>query len=475
MTKHFTKAGLMLALLLISGTVSAAVYWNVAVFIWTGTAVLVTAAAMAGAAPILVAGTLATGAVAGVIGIYWDNPTAPTNLNGTVSSKGMSIILKAEQPLVTPAGWTAGTLQNEFEPTPPESKPPTQPFGATVQQFYDVATNQYVCSGTLSPPSQCRYTGDTLNQLKAAIAVDGFKNYPYAIAVEIEGADSMNPAFELSHTMVYDSGGGNISQLYTPQKIQQKPQCEAGYSLKTFVHPDSGQTLPDYNNVGCQLTNPNAVKKPKDDVCETRVKLGTFANAKNDPDCTNNLITGSGTNQLQAITPSKAIYAVTSAQGDVTIYEKFYDTATNKTVTNIASIGSSAEVQYLQTVNALGNSVTVNPISNGSGTGSGSGTEGGATDGKLDEIFDSDGAIGDKTSLPIPDSTLNPFGESFSPLKAFTVPTQAGECPTGQFELFGDTHSFDAQCTLFEEQKPKIQLAMTFVWSILGMVIVLKA
>jgi hypothetical protein len=237
---------------------------------------------------------------------------------------------------------------------------------------------------------------------------------------------------------------------------------------------DIGYTLT--NNV-CNLIDAALVEKPSDDVCEVSIKVGVFVKSPKDPDCSNTNIRGLGTNQLEAVTPAKSVYLVTSATGEVTVYEKKFNAETNSTVTNIGNFSSSGDVNYLQTVNSLGNTVAVNPLggtgSGGTGTGS---AEGSALDASLnvkaggDESVAGSNAIAGGTS-----ETFSNVDSVFSSLRSFSVPVVHGTCATATFEVFNKTYSFSAMCNLFESNSLAIQNAMTLVYIISALFIVLGA
>lgn len=87
---------------------------------------------------------------------------------------------------------------------------------------------------------------------------------------------------------------------------------------------------------------------------------------------------------------------------------------------------------------------------------------------KLDEIPD------DTSDLVKPDLT-NPLIDYFNPLRSWTVPSQGGQCPSGSFDWNGQNYSFDAMCTLFENNLTLIQGSMTVFYVILALLIVLGA
>ena len=438
----------------------SAVYWNVAAYIWTGTAIVVTGLTMAAAAPIVVSGALAVGAVAGVLGIYWDDASPPTLSSGSTASRGLSVVLDPNTPLVAPSGWTEANPNSiasnaNLEPSPPQ------------------ITEERVGYGYFKIEGTTYQTNDWSEIYTQMLDLLSLEMGSWTVGVTDANARFNNE----THVFEYDRITSTVEVREAFRDVQFYSSAD---SVNTFKSPacPSGYT-PTYNqNVQtCNLTDEAQVQKPADDVCEVRVKTGKFTKMRNDPDCNNTAMTGIGSTQVIATTPEKAIYLVTSASNDVSVYEKFYNATTNKTTTNIASVAASGTVNYLQTVSALGNQVGVNPgvidASNGNdGSGSGS-TEGAATDGKLDEIF-ANGTISDKSTSDNPD-TGNGFADFFNPLKSFSVTAQSGQCPTTDLELFDQTYSLDLHCTIFNEHKPTIQSASTLAYLIAALFIVLSA
>lgn len=77
------------------------------------------------------------------------------------------------------------------------------------------------------------------------------------------------------------------------------------------------------------------------------------------------------------------------------------------------------------------------------------------------------------SDLPPIDNT--PFINYFNPLRAWSMPVVAGTCPFGSFVWNGHTYSFDSGCTLFNNNLGIIRGAMSVVYSIVALFIVLSA
>lgn len=60
-------------------------------------------------------------------------------------------------------------------------------------------------------------------------------------------------------------------------------------------------------------------------------------------------------------------------------------------------------------------------------------------------------------------------------LRNFVMPSQAGECPKPEFAVFEKTYTMQAHCDLFEQNRSILQLAMVALYSLLAIVIILRA
>jgi hypothetical protein len=76
---------------------------------------------------------------------------------------------------------------------------------------------------------------------------------------------------------------------------------------------------------------------------------------------------------------------------------------------------------------------------------------------------------------PTPAEILAPILNLMPALKNFTPNTQAGTCPTLSFQIFGNTVTSSAHCTLIESNKSIMQAAMSFAWAVMAMFIILSA
>lgn len=69
----------------------------------------------------------------------------------------------------------------------------------------------------------------------------------------------------------------------------------------------------------------------------------------------------------------------------------------------------------------------------------------------------------------------NPLSDYFNPLRAWSMPSVGGTCPFGGFDWNNTHYSFDAGCTLFNDNLTIIRGAMNVVYSLAALFIVLGA
>lgn len=77
--------------------------------------------------------------------------------------------------------------------------------------------------------------------------------------------------------------------------------------------------------------------------------------------------------------------------------------------------------------------------------------------------------------VPTADAILAPIKALMPSLKSFVVPGHSSTCPVASFEAFDQAVVIDAQCDLFETIRPTLYAVMAFVWVGLGAIIVLRA
>lgn len=76
---------------------------------------------------------------------------------------------------------------------------------------------------------------------------------------------------------------------------------------------------------------------------------------------------------------------------------------------------------------------------------------------------------------PTAEMILSPILNLMPDLRAFSVPSVQGSCPMPTFTIFDREHRWEAHCTLMEENRALLEMAMLLVWSIAAVFIVLRA
>lgn len=415
----------------------AALQWKVGAFLGTFASGVAIAFGLAGAAPIVVAGTLAVGVHAAVIGLYWDDINPP-QIGGGSASLGLSIVIDANTPFITPPGWTTATI-GQKEPLPPNTEPYNEQFYVNIATF--AQSNNQIQNIQYYPTY-----ADALTALESV----------YFIAT----TNTQNPSntiFTGHHLDNPDQTSNN-----TGTNIQRTRTCPTGYGI-------------DNNNAGnnCIITDSTLVSKPIDDVCEVAVFGGTLNASPNDPDCDITAAIGLGSSTVTVATPNKAVYVATSANGSVTVYEKTYNSSNNTTSLSTANFNPSSDLDFIQTANSLGNNVGINPVNGGTGVGAGTGD---AKDSSLNVVDGGDEPIGNPYSstggVTAPENGIQ---TSLNPFKNWTLPINLGQCPTGTFEIFNKSIELNSHCAIFDQNSNIIKQAMGVVFTITALFIILGA
>lgn len=67
------------------------------------------------------------------------------------------------------------------------------------------------------------------------------------------------------------------------------------------------------------------------------------------------------------------------------------------------------------------------------------------------------------------------FKDTFKNLLEWRLPSHSADCPKPEFVFKDTTYKFEVQCTLFDQYKGDINTAMTAVWTVLALFIVMRA
>ena len=426
----------ILLLVFFASTSQAALQWDVAAFIATGTAILVTGLSMIAAAPIVITGTLAVGFHAAVIGLYWNDVQPPLNTGGQAGVKSISVIIDLNTPLITPPEWTQGTVGQE--PIPPNTS------GVSIK-----ATQLNHNTGQISGTSKADFEAKAMAKL-----------------------NELNPGFD--YIVIFDEETHEIQTLYKDLSFPQSPYADEG----TFWNLDStgcqaGYTLAS-GGESCSLTDALQVKKPSDEICEYRRANGIFSKSARDPDCDTVSVTGSGTTTLSAVTAGRAVYLATAADDKVSVFTKEFNAQTNQTLTTVANLSSSQIVSLISQTVAAGDTTAVAPNTSGSGTGTTG--EGDAKDASLNVQEGGDEATGNDNSptqgVAAPTDQLQ---TAFTAIKSWQLPSNTGVCPTATFSLFDRELTLDKHCDIIDANASTISQSMAVFFTITALFIVLGA
>lgn len=464
-----------------------ALQWDIAAYLSAGTAIAVSAASMLGAAPIVVGGVLAVGVHAAVIGLYWNDVNPPKTSSGSNASKGLSVVLDPNTPLVTPQNWSAPVASADnpnLEPSPPQDENKLTPVtGSSRFPTTDTSGRNHddICNGGTIQNYNCVLTGETVPALIAKFEQNAKLSSKYCYPYNT--CSNFHQSEDEPYKVCFDETGDFGTEEMCVPFITGFGTCKPGYQLDES-----------YN---CKLSNPAIVQKPSDDICEVRIKNGVFTPMKNDPDCSNSAIQGLNTAQVSAGSSSKSTYLVTTANNDLTIYDKQFISDSNKTTASIAHINADTTVNSLQTLYASGNQVgtlpgTVNATngntteglttggsSGTTSTGSGSGLSASEVsnilDDKLGKVFSTSGDLPNKDSSEGTSNLSAPLVDSLNPLKNIQLPVANGVCPTATFHLFNKSFVMNQQCDLFEAHKQTFKSAFYLIYLIISIRIILSA
>jgi len=93
-----------------------------------------------------------------------------------------------------------------------------------------------------------------------------------------------------------------------------------------------------------------------------------------------------------------------------------------------------------------------------------------SVDGVKDKLTDSV-SVAD----PVVPEWVDPWGVTFNALRGWSLPSHSSSCPVGSFSWENRTYAFDTHCQLVADHWGVLQVAMTVVWVVLALFIVLGA
>ena len=263
---------------------------------------------------------------------------------------------------------------------------------------------------------------------------------------------------------------------------QQLPaSCDSGYTL-------DGST--------CRLTNANLVKYPSDGVVSLMVDAnGKFIADPRDPDgLSPNLSDIAGQSSVTQKSTDGKQSSTTTANPDGSIshsttneYFDSTDASTHQFTQNFTINNAGAVTNYsssnpvIQVVNGVAQPVSssnqvvfpsdyarVNEAQ----------TAANSVNVKLDSLHDDLTNPGTPNTDPtVPDNgQYTDFADTFSGLTGWSMPGHSSQCPTASFvSPWGTSYTFDAHCQLIVDHWAVLQTAMTVVWTLSALFIVLKA
>lgn len=161
--------------------------------------------------------------------------------------------------------------------------------------------------------------------------------------------------------------------------------------------------------------------------------------------------------------------SITASEIDVM---RLYRTLPASTVGNlfepVAPVGENSRVPLVPNADAENPTDPSNPGSGGGG-------------GQVDDGVDTDWGVDPGTPFPqleeIPTAQmiLDPLLNMMPDLREANFDGISGSCPIGEFDLYGSVHVMDQHCILMEQNRGAIELAMTLLWSVLSLLVVLRA
>lgn len=421
---------------------------------------------------------------AAVLSMTFDTSSATGGTSTQASTGALTVSLNPKSPVPTPAGWTAPAA-GQIQPAPPST-----------------ATSQ---GTTLYRLGSTGATGTTASA--ACVANHGVWNSYFGRCDSVPYADCTAAGF--TNCPAYANLTIGTVTTYA---------CPAGYTV---------------NGSTCNLSDATVVRKPADSQCQMvrNTTAGTFAPDSTDPDCDNVVANSNNGTAVPIGAAAKGLFydksiTITRDDGTQTTYQLLntgggqvqylhYDATSNTTQYVTAQFsapavdGTTTLDGYSQSTLPGGGSLSGAAPSGGISSTGGSmtsgavGTTSGGTGGatfpsdyarsgeatsaanglgtKLDSLH---GDLSNTTNTTDPTeptvANMPGWGNTFTNLVSWQLPAHSSACPTPSLDLSnvlgaGKVFSFDAHCTLINNHFQALNAAMTVVWSMLALFIVLRA
>lgn len=313
--------------------------------------------------------------------------------------------------------------------------------------------------------------------------VHNFNGVWYGSQVDAANAfcATYNPPLTYDSVNNYCSNGSIHGGALSFDSYTSAVSCPSGYTLSGSI---------------CNLSNANLVKYPSDGVVSLMVDAtGKFIADPRDPDgLPSNLAGISGQSSITQKSADGKQTQTTTANPDGSItysttneYYDETDASTHQFTQNFTINNAGAVTNYsssnpsIQVVNGVAQPVSssnqvvfpsdyarVNEAQ----------TAANSVNVKLDSLHDDLTKPGTPNTDPtVPDNgQYTDFADTFSSLTRWSMPGHSSTCPIASFvSPWGTSYTFDAHCQLIVDHWAVLQTAMTVVWTLSALFIVLKA
>ena len=395
------------------------------------------------------------------------------------------IPMQADKPIPTPV--PAPTVGDGSDSNPIKMDEPTIRYSLKTPNSIQISASSSLDGAVHYFPSSVM----TFQQLKAAWIL-------HVSNLKVVGVDP-----ETGETVVMPANGvvsyiNNSGQIYTHSNCTLKDgkKFDPPFLYANAADPDI--EVYKYNKM-CDSFDVTR-NEEKDNVKRFKRVETTFKPDETDPDWTPEEITNiQASNAIQI--NSDDGHKITNATIEA-----------NKTkISSAVQVGTSVRYRVIEVFNGVpvaasdsvlenSNPGSVLPASGTSGTGSGSSTgPTGSTSDPLNVKFPDDYSrqgtaaatqantqsianslkdttdASEPTVAPTSDFANSFFNKTFDNLLEWTPPQHVSTCPTPSFNALGQTFTIDAHCALMEDNKGPLQTAMSVIYLIMALFIVLKA